>query len=47
MNYDKYSYLFDNSTPEDKLVQYINTQEGISYWTTDLLKEFIKQISDL
>jgi hypothetical protein len=47
MNYDKYSYLFDNSTPEDKLVQFINSKEGISYWTTDLLKSFIKEISAL
>lgn len=47
MNYDKYSYLFDNTTPEDKLVQFINSKEGISYWTTDLLKSFIKEISAL
>ena len=47
LNYDKYSYLFDNSTPEDKLVQYINEQEGNSYWTTDLLTSFIKEISGL
>jgi hypothetical protein len=47
MNYDKYSYLFDDSTPEDKLVQFINSKEGISYWTTDLLKSFIKEISAL
>jgi len=47
MNYDKYSYLFDNSTAEDKLVQFINSKEGISYWTTDLLKSFIKEISAL
>lgn len=34
-------------TPEEKLIIYMNQQEGNSYWTIDLFKEFMERIQNL
>lgn len=41
------SFLDPNLSPEEKLVIYMNNQEGNSYWTVDLFKEFMEQIKKI
>ena len=46
--YQQYDYLFDkNQSPESILVQYINQEEGNSFWTVDSLKQFLQDIEKL
>lgn len=47
-NRSKVAYLVDpNLSPEEKLVQYMNTNEGNSYWSVDLLQKFMEDIKRL
>ena len=44
----KYNYLFDkNLSPEQKLIQYINQEEGNDFWTVDKFINFMSYIENL
>lgn len=46
--YKQYDYLFDNNlTPQQKLVEYINQQEGKQYWTLQTFTDFMSYIEKL
>ena len=46
--YQKYDYLFDkNLSPQQVFVQYINQQEGNSYWTVDSFTEFMSMLEKI
>jgi len=46
--YQQYDYLFDkNLSPESILVQYINQEEGNSFWSVDTLEQFLNDIEKL
>lgn len=47
-DYMKYNYLFDkNLSPEQKLIQYINQEEGNDFWTVDKFINFMSYIENL
>jgi len=46
--YQQYDYLFDkNLSPQQVFVQYINQQEGNSYWTVDSFAEFMSMLEKI
>ena len=46
--YKQYDYLFDqNLSPEQKLVQYINQEEGNDFWTVEKFADFMSYIEKL